>query len=149
MGEWVKRMPALLLCAVALGQIVLAKRFELMPWKGGGFGMFATIDGFGHRDLRYVAERPGAEEVEIAGELDGTLIDAALAMPTDSHLLALARALGEMERPLEFSHVRVELWRTRLDGQRLVREKVKVVKYALPVRKNAAPPATVAARDRR
>ena len=46
--------PALLLALVAVCQIVLAKTADLTPWKGGGFGMFATLDHNAHRRLEVV-----------------------------------------------------------------------------------------------
>lgn len=36
--------PILLLSSVACWQIVRAHTSELTPWKGGGFGMFSTVD---------------------------------------------------------------------------------------------------------
>lgn len=43
--------PALLL-AVAARQAILAKSYGLSPWKGGGFGMFSTVDAPSARFLR-------------------------------------------------------------------------------------------------
>ena len=34
----------LILCGIALVQFVLAHTVDLSPWKGGGFGMFSTVD---------------------------------------------------------------------------------------------------------
>ena len=36
-------VPALL-CGIALGQLTVARFSTLTPWKGGGFGMFASVD---------------------------------------------------------------------------------------------------------
>ena len=47
--SWRSAVPAALLVTVALGQIVLARTVDLSPWKGGGFGMFATLDGTASR----------------------------------------------------------------------------------------------------
>jgi hypothetical protein len=41
-----------LLCCVALLQFVLTKTSALSPWKGGGFGMFSTVDSPAARFLR-------------------------------------------------------------------------------------------------
>ncbi len=41
-----------LLVAIALVQILLAYTRDLPPWKGGGFGMFASIDGLSMREVR-------------------------------------------------------------------------------------------------
>lgn len=37
--------PAIVLILVALTQWVLASTVPVSPWVGGGFGMFATVDG--------------------------------------------------------------------------------------------------------
>jgi hypothetical protein len=42
----------ILLCAVACLQIFLAMTKSLSPWKGGGFGMFSTVDSPDARFLR-------------------------------------------------------------------------------------------------
>ena len=52
--------PALLL-AVAAVQLALTRTSHLSPWKGGGFGMFATLDGPGSRRL-------SCECIDAAGE---------------------------------------------------------------------------------
>ena len=43
-------IPPALLALVACVQIGLARFTPLTPWKGGGFGMFATADGASNRD---------------------------------------------------------------------------------------------------
>jgi RNase H-fold protein (predicted Holliday junction resolvase) len=47
--------PALLV-AVALVQLHVSRTTWLTPWKGGGFGMFSTVDSPGARFLRIVLE---------------------------------------------------------------------------------------------
>ena len=47
--RWLPVLPACLLLAVAANQVVLAFSEGLNPWKGGGFGMFATADRGGGR----------------------------------------------------------------------------------------------------
>ncbi|MDG2390966.1 MAG: hypothetical protein P8M30_16790, partial [Planctomycetaceae bacterium] len=42
----------LLLVVVALTQIVRAYTVDQSPWKGGGFGMFASVDSPGNRERR-------------------------------------------------------------------------------------------------
>ena len=34
----------IILCGVAVAQMVLAQTVDLSSWKGGGFGMFASVD---------------------------------------------------------------------------------------------------------
>lgn len=92
MAAWIT--PAVL-CAVAVMQFVYARFATLSPWKGGGFGMFSTVDSPGARFLRIrlvtdqgeipiqVPERWRASEHElrttgsktVAAELAGALAD--------------------------------------------------------------------------
>ncbi len=56
-------LPALLLILVALVQIGLAwGGGRLNPDKGGGFGMFSTVDRLNHRHLRAYRIGPEGEE---------------------------------------------------------------------------------------
>lgn len=57
-------MPALVLAAVAVGQMVVAWSSDLSPWKGGGFGMFSTIDSPGARVVRAYLVR-GDEQIPV------------------------------------------------------------------------------------
>ena len=44
-----KMLAPALLVAVASTQIALSRTFDLTAWKGGGFGMFSTLDHAGYR----------------------------------------------------------------------------------------------------
>lgn len=46
--------PALLLCIASI-QFFYCVRYDMSPWKGGGFGMFSTIDSPGSRIIRVYA----------------------------------------------------------------------------------------------
>ncbi len=52
--------PAVLLCPIAAAQMILASTADLSPWKGGGFGMFASVDGVPFRWVRFMSIRPNA-----------------------------------------------------------------------------------------
>jgi hypothetical protein len=100
----------LLLVALAALQIGLATGFGLSPWKGGGFGMFATLDHPGLREVRLLA---GDDGHRIALPSDARrLRDAALVWPSPGRLGALARAVEA-----EQGSVVVEVWRARFDGE--------------------------------
>ncbi len=45
-----------LLCSVALFQIGLVRVSQLTPWKGGGFGMFSTVDSANARFVKIFIE---------------------------------------------------------------------------------------------
>ena len=107
-------LPAILLIVVAIAQIVLSKTANLSPWKGGGFGMFATTDGTPFRRVRIFVEAAGrSEELEIAPSQEFPAARAQL-FPSDRMLGGLAEAVVARERrygrPVET--VRVEIWRT-------------------------------------
>jgi hypothetical protein len=54
--------PPLLLVAVAALQMSLALTAQLSPWKGGGFGMFASNDGLPFREVRVLISAPTRSE---------------------------------------------------------------------------------------
>ena len=68
--SWLPLLPAVLLLLVAAGQVYLATRGSLTPWKGGGFGMFSTNDRPDSRRVRaWVSSAGGSEEIEISADL--------------------------------------------------------------------------------
>ena len=54
----------MLLAVVAVCQVTLAKTVELTPWKGGGFGMFSTLDHGAYRGVDIVIEAPDRSEAQ-------------------------------------------------------------------------------------
>lgn len=90
-------LPALLLVAVAITQIALARSAHLSAWSGGGFGMFSTTDSPARRHLHAWAIRPGLRsELEIPEQLE-VPVRRALALPTDARLRPVAEALAQIE----------------------------------------------------
>jgi hypothetical protein len=107
-------MPAVLLILVAVVQVILAKTANLSPWKGGGFGMFATTDGTAFRHVRIFVEAPDrSEELEIAPSQEDAAARSQL-FPTNPMLTRLARAVVEREKRYDrpVNTVRLEVWRT-------------------------------------
>jgi hypothetical protein len=114
-------LPVLILVAVAAVQIGLSRTAALTPWKGGGFGMFATSDHGGQRTLRIVVEAPErSEEIAISPSLQDAA-DRATALPGDRQLARLARLVAAREqrhgRPVDT--VRIDCWQTDHDPQTL------------------------------
>lgn len=110
--ELLPLVPALLLVAIAANQVRLALCCDLDPWKGGGFGMFSTLDHASARRVRVSALWPEREEpVEIPDELVELSLRARR-LPTEASLralaLATARAVGEQGPEPEAVRVRVE-----------------------------------------
>lgn len=105
--------PTVLLLAVAAAQMMLARTTLLSPWKGGGFGMFASVDGLPFRWVRlYVVAPERSEELAVPPSL-GDQAHRVVTWPHERAMQELARAVMAREhrhaRPVDT--VRVEIWR--------------------------------------
>jgi hypothetical protein len=110
-------LPPLLLTVVALLQIVLARTADLTAWKGGGFGMFSTLDHGAYRGVDIVVEGPErSESLEIPPSLEIAAARAA-AFPVDWLMRDLAERVVARERRYEraVSRVTVTAWRADFD----------------------------------
>jgi hypothetical protein len=118
---WAVGAPVLLLVIVGLVQVALAKGTALTPWKGGGFGMFSTLDHAGQRALRIVVTAPDrSEEIAITRSL-ADAADRATALPGRWQLTRLAEHVVARERRRQrpVSAVHIECWRTVHDTRTL------------------------------
>jgi hypothetical protein len=109
-------LPSIVLLAVASTQMIFARTASLSPWKGGGFGMFASVDGLPFRFVRlYVFATDRSEAIEVPPSL-ADLADRVATFPHQRAMEKLARATIARERrrnqPVE--RVRVEIWRTKV-----------------------------------
>ena len=130
--RWLSTLPPLLLALVAAGQIALARRAGLSPWKGGGFGMFSTLDARPFRYVRVFVEAPErSEELRVPAPLE-ELAAAAEVLPSERCLRGLARAIAERERSRDraVETVRVELWRAEYAKGTLRAEARKLKDYS-------------------
>lgn len=146
--KWLPALAPAVLTAVALAQITLTQVEELTPWKGGGFGMFSTIDSPSARVLRLeLHTESGVVPVEIPPSAKRAA-EEARAMPTQARLEALALELSRLRwmsapggddgerrliglpdelalpethplEPVSVDAVEVGLWRVGLDAERL------------------------------
>jgi hypothetical protein len=119
-----------LLLALALAQIAAFYAVGLSPWKGGGFGMFASNDHGAFRSVR-VIERSDTRE-------------RALAVPEDLERLrrhvrevprvANLRRLAEALRARDAGHgtLRVEVWRVEFAPEDLAPRRVLVASAEFP-----------------
>lgn len=110
-------LPAAVLFAIACLQIGLSKTAGLSPWKGGGFGMFSSLDGTAFRRVRVFVQAPGRdEELEISPSQEIKAARAEL-FPSEPKLLELAMAVAAREQRYErsVSTVRIEVWRAEFD----------------------------------
>jgi hypothetical protein len=112
--SWRAWFPAVVLAVVAGIQVVLVRTADLSPWKGGGFGMFATTDGTAFRYVRLYVEGPDrSEELEVAPSLEDAAARARL-FPSVTLMTRLAEKVVARERRYSrpVSSVKVEVWRT-------------------------------------
>jgi len=119
---------------VALAQIALALGAQLSPWLGGGFGMFASTDGWGRREVQAVAVRQGLRRtLEPMNDAPGASRRAA-ALPSDGHLHALARELAVLpsrdEAPLHAIEIRV--WGVEFERETLAPRRVLLRALSVP-----------------
>jgi len=109
--------PVILLAAVAINQIRLAKSEHLVPWNGGGFGMFSTTDGVPNRYLHVILlNEKFHKEVVIPEELQD-LAKKVATLPTDRNLRAFANKIldARSDQIINFTNIRVEVWRRSFD----------------------------------
>jgi hypothetical protein len=85
--------PSALLVIVAVTQIVRAHTIRQSPWKGGGFGMFASADTPNNRVVRcWIVTPEGEERVDVPPYMDDLALTARY-VPTRANLIRLAEAL--------------------------------------------------------
>jgi hypothetical protein len=110
-------LPPILLTVVAVVQIALVRTGDLTAWKGGGFGMFSTLDHGAFRRVDIVVEATErSEEIELTPSLE-VPVARAVTFPSQRNLTALAQSVVERERryakPVET--VRLQVWRQEFD----------------------------------
>lgn len=113
-----KLLPPALLTIVAVAQIGLARTSELTAWKGGGFGMFATLDHGAYRGVDIqVDATERSESLAIPPSLEVAAARAA-ACPADWLLRRLAEGVVARERRYErfVSRVTLRVWRAEFDA---------------------------------
>jgi hypothetical protein len=119
---------------VAAAQVRLVDTVQLSPWKGGGFGMFASTDGGSNRRVRvYLVDQGAEHSVTPRSPSLRKLAERAGVLPTRARLEKLARAVGEQAR-LEhhaLDRVRVEVWRTHFAKATLMSEQVLLAEAAV------------------
>ena len=131
--------PALLV-VVACAQIALAHTAELSPWKGGGFGMFATIDGTSTRFVRlYVRAPDRSEEIAMQPSFERAASRARL-FPSRPMLERLADAVAAREARYErpVTDVTVQVWRVRFESDSLRANDTLIQEHTFSVAKVTA-----------
>src|SRR5262245_56561166 len=112
-ARWSALVAPIRLVLTAAIQMLLVQYGGLSPWKGGGFGMFATLDHTPFRGVDIVVEAlDRSESVEISPSLEFEAARAAT-YPSAASLRRLARAVVARERrqarPVDT--VKLTVWR--------------------------------------
>jgi hypothetical protein len=109
MKRWLPWLPPALLVFVALIQITLTQRADLDPWKGGGFGMFSSLDRIASRQLR-ASMLAGSQWVPFRVPRSSTFdMRRATSMPTDAALDHFAELMIALDPPEHIRAIRVEV----------------------------------------
>jgi hypothetical protein len=135
LAGWRVYCPVAVLLAVAAVQLVLVRSAGLTPWKGGGFGMFAAVDGGAVRSVRIVVEGPGRSEVlEVPPSLE---LDAerAAALPISGLLARLADGVAARaaRRGERLSRVTVEVWTATLAADGAQANAHRMARFDYPI----------------
>src|SRR5262245_21941365 len=117
-ARWSALVAPILLVLTAAIQMLLVQYGGLSPWKGGGFGMFATLDHTPFRGVDIVVEAPDrSESIEIAPSLEFAGARA-VTFPSAAPLKRLARAVVARERrqsrPVDT--VKLTVWRQEFNS---------------------------------
>jgi hypothetical protein len=118
---WLGRSPEALLVSVALIQIVLAQGGDLLAWKGGGFGMFSSLDGVEFREVRVMGE--GDRRLEIPSEYR--------AQERRCKIYSSAACLRRLKESMEaggHSALSIEVWLTRFSGNPLRPQRERIAR---------------------
>jgi hypothetical protein len=111
------RLPPFILMVVAIAQVVLTHTGNLTPWKGGGFGMFSTLDHGAYRGITIVVNgKDRSETIDIPPSLAESAARAA-AYPSRWLLQSLAAGVFARERRYgrDVRRVTLTAWRTDFD----------------------------------
>jgi hypothetical protein len=103
--KWKTLLAPGLLVAVAAAQLFHVWRSDLTPWKGGGFGMFATGDSLAGRYIRvYLEDTKSGEPRQTAVDMpriDGRplqgMYDRAVASPSQERLAELGATISSLK----------------------------------------------------
>jgi hypothetical protein len=114
----------------------LTQTVDLTAWKGGGFGMFSTLDHGAYRGVDIVVDAPDrSESLAIPPSLE-TAAARAAACPTDRLLRSLAEGIADRERRYQrtVTRVTVTAWRTDFDRATLQASErpVRTFTYLVP-----------------
>lgn len=129
-ARWLGVPPVAVLVVVALLQMTLAHTVGLSPWKGGGFGMFSTVDSPDYRMVIVTVRLQGNEgRVPLRDLVEGVgpePLNRVVAMPDDGAVRRVADSV--LQRRWE-----IDSGRAMLNSEGKVPESVTVGVEALRV----------------
>jgi hypothetical protein len=133
--QWFWHIPSVLLILVAANQLRLVSTTALSPWWGGGFGMFATTDGWATRHLHAFAIRLGVRRELLIPVTFRKEVERALTLPSDANLQAIAREFAAIPTPDEGPLIAIELqvWGTHHDPITLAPSSVLLRALTVPL----------------
>src|SRR5215475_5037614 len=110
--QWFWYLPSVVLLLVAANKLRLVSTTALSPWWGGGFGMFATTDGWATRHLHVSTVHQGVRRKLSIPVTLRKEVERALTLPSDANLQSIAREIIDNstsdERP--FSALELQVW---------------------------------------
>lgn len=128
-------LPPTLLVLVAISQLYWTEgRGLLTPARGGGFGLFSTVDKLAHRQVRMFWVGPeGTVHVGLPGTPENLKrLKMAASLPTESKLRGIVALMAQQGRAVEvdgegpFPTARVEVWKRAFDQDTLQASRVLV-----------------------
>lgn len=117
---------------MAAAQIVLTRTGPLAPWRGGGFGLFSTVDKSENRILLGWLETPeGDLPINVDSRTDeGREV---IAFPTAARLDRLARRLAAEHEPADGKALRLEVWKRTFDASAPSTRRALVARVTVPL----------------
>jgi hypothetical protein len=136
--QWFGYIPSALLLLVVANQLRLVSTTALSPWWGGGFGMFATTDGWATRHLHVFAIHSGVRRELSIPETFKKEVERVLTLPSDANLQTIAREFAELPTPDEGPLLAIELqvWAARHDPVTLAPSGVLLRALTVPLGKS-------------
>lgn len=135
--RWWWYLPVVMAIGVALSQIYLAKVHGLTPAKGGGFGLFSTVDKLENRNLRAyliteTQEIPFAIPQYVpATEALRKPIYRAASLPTRRYMRAILDDLLTKPYEVSIQGIRVEVWKIAFDSASLRASRQKITELTV------------------
>ena len=111
--------PPLLLVLVALSQIYMAWLGDATPSKGGGFGLFSTVDKLENRRVMVWLRKEGRNNVFVSKAFISSHARSlrwVRAVPSRSRMAALAVEVAKFSGRTDLEAVRVEVVKMAFDG---------------------------------